>query len=79
MIYLKIARDHQHLGVTVPYMFNVQGALDIIRATTELEQEQQGDEIELDFDKLDAPTLWRLESYLRSLNTAGNGNFHVEV
>ena len=55
-----------------------QGALDIIRAVTPLGDEGQTDEIELDFDSLDAPTLWRLEAYLRSLN-AGNGNFHVEV
>lgn len=45
---------------------------------TPLGDEGQTDEIELDFDSLDAPTLWRLEAYLRSLN-AGNGNFHVEV
>lgn len=56
----------------------LQGALDIIRATTALGDEGSSDEIELDFDALDAPTLWRLEAYLRSLGNAGNGNFHVE-
>lgn len=55
---------------------HLQGALDIIRAVTPL-GDGQTDEIELDFDSLDAPTLWRLEAYLRSLNT-GNGNFQVE-
>lgn len=57
----------------------MQGAIDIIRATTALGDEGASDEIELDFDALDPPTLWRLESYLRSLGNSGNGNFHVEV
>lgn len=56
----------------------LQGAIDIIRATTALGDEGASDEIELDFDALDPPTLWRLEAYLRSLGNAGNGTFHVE-